>query len=153
MTCGGCVGTTVGGLTGLFSKSLCGWCAVDGHSSNIGYCVGSVSMCKTLQTSVLKKNFGPGGRVRFNDGITAMTQWRCPDEMEMLVRSCERGCDLRCDEQKKEEWYVCLLWCGNDCRLIIRLTVDSLCLCTRVCIGMHRLCPCVCASATSSKES
>ena len=108
MTCGGCVGTTVGGLTGLFSKSLCGWCAVDGHSSNIGYCVGSVSMCKTLQTSVLKKNFGPGGRVRFNDGITAMTQWRCPDEMEMLVRSCERGCDLRCDEQKKEEWYVCV---------------------------------------------
>ena len=74
-TCGGCVGTTVGGLAGLFSDRLCGWCAVDGHSSNIGYCVGNVNLCRTMRSGNLNAEFGE--RVHFNGECDVTNRVRC----------------------------------------------------------------------------
>jgi hypothetical protein len=99
-SCMSCTKSSVGGL--FTSANLCSWCALDGHSSNIGFCVSDASVCEQVKTNQLKKEFGE--HVRFSTAITEINQWQCPNEIQSQLRQCQRGCDLRCRGKLEQDW-------------------------------------------------
>jgi hypothetical protein len=100
-TCQACVQSSVGGL--FTSSNLCSWCALDGHSSTIGFCAASAHVCHQVQTKHMAQHFGEN--VAFTTAISHYNAWQCPDVAEAQVRSCKRGCALRCEvEAGKKDW-------------------------------------------------
>ena len=99
-SCMSCTKSSVGGL--FTSSNLCSWCALDGHSSNIGFCVSDASVCVEMKTTQLKKEFGE--HVRFSTAITEINQWQCPNQIQSQLRQCQRGCDLRCEGTLEKDW-------------------------------------------------
>jgi hypothetical protein len=100
-TCQACVQSSVGGL--FTSSNLCSWCALDGHSSTIGFCAASPHVCHKVQTKAMQQHFGEN--VAFTAVISHYNAWQCPDVMEAQVRSCKRGCALRCEvEPGQKDW-------------------------------------------------
>ena len=99
-TCQSCISSSVGGL--FTSQNSCSWCALDGHSSNIGFCVSDRSICQQIKTSELKNAFGEN--VRFSTSITEVNSWQCPNLVQSQLRQCKRGCDIRCQGKSEKEW-------------------------------------------------